>query len=81
MLYSFANNAWLYNTRLGQMVWKQCSVWYKNCTNSGEKKSFVTILAQRTVKTKLSFIFQQEHFNTESLMFDKKTIKFFVSDM
>ena len=45
------------------------------------KKSFVTILAKRTVKTKLNFIFQQEHFNSESSVFDKKTIKFFVSDM
>ena len=46
-----------------------------------KKKSFVTILAKRIVKTKLSFIFQQEHFNSESSVFDKRTIKFFVSDV
>ena len=55
------------------MVLEQCGVWYENCTNNGEKNSFVTILAKRTVKTKLSFIFQQEHFNLESSVFDKKS--------
>ena len=63
--------------------------WFQNSAVFGmkivltavKKKSFVTILAKRTVKTKFSFIFQQEHFNSESSVFDKKTIKFYVSDM
>ena len=38
MLYFFANNAWHCNTRWGQMVSKQCGVWYENCTKKGEKK-------------------------------------------
>ena len=67
----------------GEGRWFQNSVVFgmKIVLTTVKQQSFVTILAKRTVKTKLNFFFQQEHFNSESSVFDKKTIKFFVSDV
>ena len=62
MLYSFANNAWHCNTRLGQMVRKQCGVWYENCTNSGEKKEFCNNSRQENCEDEIEF-----HFSTGTL--------------
>ena len=58
------------------MVLIQCDVWYENSPNSGEKKSFRTFLAKRTLKTKLSSIFYQGNFNSEVSVFDKETSRF-----
>ena len=58
--------------------------WFQNSVVFGMKivlkkvkKSFVTTLAKRTVQMKLSFIFFQEHFNSEISVFVKKTCRFF----
>ena len=48
-------------------------VFVKKVLLTAVKKNFIKNLPKWTVKTKLSFIFYQEHFNSKISVFHKKT--------